>query len=564
MAFGFTRTLPTVTGSHVDMPILLTAGSFPATAIDASGDAFTNGGGNLRAYTDDTKAVRLSVDIVEFIAGATPEIQVWVKLPVAATGNTIYLEADAGTSQPAFTAAFGRNSVWTNYERVYHLEDTTSTHIDSTGTQDAVSVAVATATSQHIGKGVTSLVSEADTIADTGLVPTDGLPYTLELWLSHDGLNNFTQAVGIHQSGNRFYVGAYGGTWVFGAGTAFVDNNITPITYNQMYHCLLTRDGANTFDFYIDGQINATQNASHSGTPPAFAILGRGGSTTWGGVNDEYRISQVYKSPDAVATEYANTFDPDNWGTSSEWVASGDPSSSITADTRELITTKSNVNLVAAKIVKAETDNKSISGSSAKLTLGNKLIISGSAYSISGSSAQLTLSNRLAIDTGAYSIAGSGVNLTSNYYLPAVSASYSIAGSSVNLTVDVAQAGESLIASTASITMVQGDAGLISSYLLTQESIAFNLTSSTVCLIYNNSMIAEPGSYSSVSGSIWLINNHAIIAQSASYLTQGFNVILTLSSDATQLIGLFSVGYGGNSIGASYKPSYVAVSYKKS
>jgi len=116
MAFGFTRTLPTITGSYNDFPVLLNESSFPVASIDGGGSSINNGGGNLRAYTDSTKSTAIPLDIVTFVTGGTPDVEVWVEIPTAATGNTIYFEADeVETTQPSVTDPIGRNAVWSSF-----------------------------------------------------------------------------------------------------------------------------------------------------------------------------------------------------------------------------------------------------------------------------------------------------------------------------------------------------------------------------------------------------------------------------------------------------------------
>ena len=89
MAYGFTYTLPTVTGSHSSMPILLKGGDFPAAAIDGTANAIDNGGGNLIAYTSSDKKTKLPIEVVTFVSGLSPQAEVWVKLPSVETGATM-------------------------------------------------------------------------------------------------------------------------------------------------------------------------------------------------------------------------------------------------------------------------------------------------------------------------------------------------------------------------------------------------------------------------------------------------------------------------------------------
>lgn len=125
--YGFTRTLPTVTGVHTDFPVLLDVNTFPIESINGGETSIFSGGGNLIAYEDSTKAVRLPVEVVSFITGMSPIAVVWIKT-TAQTGETIYIESDdTQTEQPAVTDAYGRNAVWSLYEQVSHDGVTDST-----------------------------------------------------------------------------------------------------------------------------------------------------------------------------------------------------------------------------------------------------------------------------------------------------------------------------------------------------------------------------------------------------------------------------------------------------
>ena len=120
MAYGFTYTLPTM-GTHTNFPVLLREFDFPSAALDGV-TAFANGGGDLIAYTDSSKTTQLAVEIEQFVTGASPSVVIWVKVPSASTGATIYLEADdAQNSQPAASSTYGSESVWSDYLAVYHM-----------------------------------------------------------------------------------------------------------------------------------------------------------------------------------------------------------------------------------------------------------------------------------------------------------------------------------------------------------------------------------------------------------------------------------------------------------
>lgn len=132
--YGFTLTVNAgqITGTANNLAWNLDASSFPAAAIDGGATSILNGGGNLRAYTDNTKTTRLPLEVVYFVTGVSPSVQVW-GLSSLSVGSTIYVEADTvETSQPNFVDAFGRNSVWIDFEYRFHFE-TSGELTDSTG-----------------------------------------------------------------------------------------------------------------------------------------------------------------------------------------------------------------------------------------------------------------------------------------------------------------------------------------------------------------------------------------------------------------------------------------------
>jgi hypothetical protein len=133
MAFGFTATAGTITGTHSGYVGLFSTVNFPAGSLSGA-NAILNGGGNLRAYTDSTKATALPLEIVTLVAGVSAEAQVWVRLNSLSTAGTVYLEADdTETAQPAVTAPLGRNAVWSDSANESHLELASGSTLDSCG-----------------------------------------------------------------------------------------------------------------------------------------------------------------------------------------------------------------------------------------------------------------------------------------------------------------------------------------------------------------------------------------------------------------------------------------------
>ena len=200
MAYGATLTLPTITGSHTDFPIVLKESDFPTAAKDGGTNSLLNGGGDLRAYTSDAKTTQLPLDVVTFVTGGAPDIVVWVKVPTAATGNTVYIEADSvATTQPAVTNTYGRNAVWSDYEAVLHLNEsgngTAGEFVDSTGNgydgQLTTGSSLSSVSTGHpFGSTWADFTkAEAITLASSGGLVAN-TAYTISIWADVDESDN--------------------------------------------------------------------------------------------------------------------------------------------------------------------------------------------------------------------------------------------------------------------------------------------------------------------------------------------------------------------------------------
>jgi hypothetical protein len=111
---------------------LLTESNLPAeiwtTAI--------NGGGDLRVCLNSDGTSQLPLEVVNFDTVEETGV-LWVRFPTFTSGDSLWLfYGKAGETQPTVTDTFGRNSVWSDFNAVYHLNDPT----DSTGSFDATNV----------------------------------------------------------------------------------------------------------------------------------------------------------------------------------------------------------------------------------------------------------------------------------------------------------------------------------------------------------------------------------------------------------------------------------------
>lgn len=340
MAYGFTYTLPTITGSHTDQAIVLIhtpsgRQDFPSAAIDGGSSSITTGGGPLRAYTDDTKAVRLPVHVVEFVAGATPRAEVWVKLPSVYTGATIYIEADAvETYQPAFTNTYGRNAVYSNDDRRYGLKDNSSTVVDYTGNDDGTLGGSGATTGSSPAFGSSNL--EMNLTAYVGgltdpfpgashaairswyKIPNEASNGVCGAWLGGDSNMSVLLFTGSNDLVN-FRVST-GGTAATATSTSVVQNS-------AWHHVCGYWDGT-TIKTMVDGALEGSASKTGTINTPSSAIfeIGRYNNNNSTIPDDMQEVSLSTNSnvtSDYIATEYANQSAAGAWGTVGTWADAG-------------------------------------------------------------------------------------------------------------------------------------------------------------------------------------------------------------------------------------------------
>ena len=142
MAFGCTITVNAgqIPSSQSNFAWVITEQNFidanNEAAIDGGSNSILNGGGNLRVYTDDTKATQIPVQIVTFVTGGTPSVVVWLLSPTLAVGSTVYIEADTvATTQPPAGSTYGSEAVWSSRVAVLHMNEASTNGVfyDSTG-----------------------------------------------------------------------------------------------------------------------------------------------------------------------------------------------------------------------------------------------------------------------------------------------------------------------------------------------------------------------------------------------------------------------------------------------
>lgn len=127
------------TGSHTNFPVVLTEANF-STNASILFDYCRTDGGDIRFYSDEAGTTQIAHEIAS-INTSTNEIEIYVKVPSlsTSTNTTIYMRfGNKSLTMQAVTATYGRNAVWSDYDRVYHFNDDPSlgTLTDSSGNED--------------------------------------------------------------------------------------------------------------------------------------------------------------------------------------------------------------------------------------------------------------------------------------------------------------------------------------------------------------------------------------------------------------------------------------------
>lgn len=122
-----------VPASKTDIPILIDLSDMPA----GFWSVVTSGGGDIRCYESDG-TTELARDVVSCNTGSSVG-ELWVKVAnLSSSADTVIkVEVDGVSSDYAVTDTYGRNAVWSDYEAVWHLNESATggsgSIVDSTG-----------------------------------------------------------------------------------------------------------------------------------------------------------------------------------------------------------------------------------------------------------------------------------------------------------------------------------------------------------------------------------------------------------------------------------------------
>ena len=328
---------PTITSSLSGFVAYLKYSDFINTDGTASEiiDKLDDSGGDLRFSSDEAGTNQLPCEVVEFDK-VGESAQVWVRIPSLSNSTTIYIWGDnAGQSQPSATDTYGRNAVWSDYDYVTHLNETSGNAVDSTGNSLDSSVP-ASGVTQGL-TGVTGRAYEFDGTASTGVSPSDtGVTFwndeftqsSLEIWAypADDGSGpKVLFEEGGFTTGHCLAYRTSPHTWhysvsVGGSPSEASSTTITNINTNWV-HLRGVYDNGDV-KLYVNGELEGTTTKSTSigyhTSPPSVGGLNTAvaisNGVPWIGLLAGSRRSDVLKSDDHYLTEYENQSSTSAWG----------------------------------------------------------------------------------------------------------------------------------------------------------------------------------------------------------------------------------------------------------
>ena len=350
----FTRTLPaptaTISGGFV---FLLSAGWFTdsdtgtaGSPIDGGTNSMANGGGDIKIFSDTATTTQLPIQVVTFVTGGSHQCQVWVRTPSYTAGDTITIGKDGTqTTQPSVTSSFGRNAVWADFEAVIHANETSTNgvFVDSTGnghdTTLTTGSSLSTSSTDHPFGGTWPDFTGAEVLTLTNSYQAiNNTAFTMSVWLNADVAANNDGLFGTRYTGSEWAQIQTNGR-CFSVGNAsenIADTNQTS-SVTRLYKLKQNNTSLDAIVSGTQASTDATVSDGESINTPSgndFRIgtyFDNAASRRFDGRAAEFRLKRSKDSSDYDSSEYDNYNDPDNFGTSSEYILVGGSGISLTA-----------------------------------------------------------------------------------------------------------------------------------------------------------------------------------------------------------------------------------------
>lgn len=324
-----------VAADLTDFPVYVNLANLPS-------GFFTNvksDGGDIRVTTSNgtTEVPREVVAIST--GGSTGELHFKASGTLSSSSDTFYYiyYGNSGASEPAVTATYGRNNVWTDYAAVFHMNQdpsgTAPQMIDSTGTYSGTSAGTMTSAdlvSGKIGNGI-DFDGTNDEI-DIGTTPhfSNATAMTWSCWANPTGTLRCLMAKGTNSSpyeGVNFFSDSGTVKLSFVPSTGLAGQIVRGTggsSYNDGTLRLLTAtyagdNSASSIHLYANGSADdGTASGTWSGsqvTTRRLKIAERDGGLNGNNIIDEVRMRFAVLSSNWISTEYNNQNSPSTFYT---------------------------------------------------------------------------------------------------------------------------------------------------------------------------------------------------------------------------------------------------------
>jgi hypothetical protein len=548
-------------------------------------DNVDNGGGDVRVSINSDGTSQLPLEIV-LCNTATDKLIAWVRFPTYSTSaRELYVfSRNTGQTQPAVTATYGRNNVWQDQKRVYHLDGSSFT--DSTGSSDLVQRSGSTpptrtgpfdspvadfdgSTTLKATNGISAVRSMAVSVwvlRDTG-GPSEGAVFGTDD-ITNDNIDFGTRfdLVGSQTDNTDTYKSAIKGNIAQGA-----PSNSSPL--NVWHRITLVKDG-DTGRFYKNGTELVNWFLFTETLTVVDLLVGVGQQRDeWQGGQAEFIIQDSVPSPNTLSLEYANqsnpaTFwtqstpdDPSGGGGGTEYdltlnqgvySLTGQPVSllnerAISLDQGSYDLTGQPVDLLTERAISLDQGNYSTTGAiftfDYVVPLNYNFLLNQGIYSITGQIINLLTERAISLDQGNYDLTGQPVSLLTERAISLDQGSYDITGQPVSLL-----ANRSLSLDQGNYDVTGQPVNLLADRVLDLQQGSYTITGRSITFRYIETnaynLVLGQGSYSTIGSDFTfdyvVPNQYNITLASGSYSTTGDEVSLLVERMLTMGAGSYS------------------------
>jgi RHS repeat-associated protein len=309
---------------QTNFPVLI-SGTYPFLATTMNGGQATNASGYDIIFTADAGGTIPLPFERESYNASTGSVTFWVQVPTVSHTTDTQIYMFYGNSSIT-TDQSNKPAVWdSNYQGVWHLEETSGQQNDSTSNGNnstGVAVTAEGSAAGQIGGADQFNASNPDHVDLPNIALTSA--FTLQAWIYPTQYTDYARVLNKAFSSNSSPYLTYGllfetaaskqiGLAFDHAGSGVGLVSTETISLNQWTHVVGTYDGT-SLKLFINGTLDSSAAASGSidavSTPTEIGYNSAYTVQSFTGNIDEVRISSIARSADWIATEYNNQNSP--------------------------------------------------------------------------------------------------------------------------------------------------------------------------------------------------------------------------------------------------------------